>query len=247
MKTIFFTVLLVGCVPLFSQSALPPNPTGKVSPIFINEEACFVLKEKQAAQPAIIIGKELCQKKLAASEQTFFPMVLFGIEKGFIQDEKTLFKWDGTKYPKSSWNKDQFVTDWLRNRTAWVTDRLVLQIGKEKLNQVFSRFEFADPISSFELLEFAERFFTEDPPIKNNFYQLAKRLFYLGKYRFGSEVWGQGSSTPDFARFSGHLSLKNQQWTFVTLLLPSTKSSEVLSAERAQALSMDALTELGLF
>jgi bla regulator protein BlaR1 len=232
---------------MFSLSALALNNITKVAPIFQNEEACFVLKEKNSLQPEVLLGQDNCQKKVAASELVFFPLVLYGIEKGLIQDEKTLFKWDGTRYADKNWNKDQFVTDWLRNRTGWVTDRLILQIGKEQLPKIFSRFQFSDPITSLEALAFSEKFFTEDPPIKNNFYQLAKRLFYLGKFRFGAEVWGQSSSNPQMARFAGHLAVKNKQYTFVTLLLPSKKSPEPLSADRAQALSMDALTELGLF
>jgi len=247
MKVCFFSLITFFTMVSFSETPLPPNPTGKVSTIFQDEEACFLLKEKSSSSPLVAIGKEHCLKKLAASDLVLFPLVLYGIEKGIIHDEKTLFKWDGTLYPEKTWNKDQFVTDWLRNRTAWVTDRLLLQIGKEQLAKNFTRFHFSDPISSNDLLTFTEKFFTEEPPIKNNFYQLAKRLFFLGKYRFGSEVWGQGSSNREFARFAGHLSLKNQRWTFITLLLPSKKSTEPLSPERAQALSMDALTELGLF
>lgn len=231
----------------FGKNLLPIDANKKVTEAFEGERFCFLLKNKNSPTPTIKLGGKDCDGVYAASETLFYPLVMLAIEKGLIQDEKTLFKWDGTRYPDKNWNKDQFVTDWLQNRVGWVTDRLILQLGEEAFKKALVRFDFKNPLSPEDLLQFSERFFTQELPIKNNFYDLGRRLFYIGKYRFGSDVWGQKALGKEGAWFAGHLSLQNQRWTVVTLLLTPTKSKEAPTAERAQALSMDALTHLGLF
>ncbi|NBX76873.1 MAG: hypothetical protein EBQ92_09995, partial [Proteobacteria bacterium] len=168
-------------------------------------------------------------------------------ERGLIQDEKTLFKWDGTRFPNKLWNKDQFVTDWLQNQVSWVTDRLLLQIGNETIEKYLKEFQLDGMVSTNRLLQFSEKLFLGNLPLKKETQESSRRFFYIGKYRYGSEVWGQKASGDDHATFIGHLVLKNQAWTFSTLLKPSKESSEPVTAERAQALAMDALTGLGLF
>lgn len=246
MKPILFFLFVMNSLG-FGKNLLPIDANKKVAEAFEGERFCFLLKNKTSTTPSIRLGGKDCEGLYSSSETLFYPLVMLAIEKGLIQDEKTLFKWDGTRYNDKSWNKDQFVTDWLQNRAGWVTDRLLLQIGEESFKKAQERFGFKNPTSAMDLLQFSERFFTQELPIKNNFYDLGRRVFYIGKYRFGSEVWGQKALGKDSAWFAGHLSLQNQRWTVVTLLLPPKNSKEPWSAEKAQALSMDALTQLGLF
>jgi len=245
MKQIYFLLAFSFLRPL--SAGLPPDSLKRIQGVFGKESACFVLKEKAAAKNQITFGKKLCESSFELGNRALLPLAITATERGLIQDEKTLFKWDGTRYPNKLWNKDQFVTDWLQNQVSWVTDRLRLQIGADPIEKHLKEFQLDGLVSTNRLLSFSEKFFLRTLPIKKETQEVARRFFYIGKYREGSEVWGQKASGEDYASFVGHLVLKNQAWTFTTLLKSSKESSEPVTAERAQALSMDALTELGLF
>ncbi|MFM8269680.1 MAG: penicillin-binding transpeptidase domain-containing protein [Pseudomonadota bacterium] len=248
MKRVYFCFLMgVLLKPIFAGSPLPSDSLKKVDLIFKNESACFILKEKSSKKPEIFFGRSECSKVFPLGNRDLLPLAIVATDSGLIQDEKTLFKWDGIRYPNKLWNKDQFVTDWLQNQVTWVTDRLRLQLGASSIEKQFRNFHLEENASAEAFMLFAESFFLETLTITKSIQNLSKRFFYIGRYRYGSEVWGQKAFGENFASFTGHLKIKNQVWTFTTLLKPSPQSKEPLTAERAQALSMDVLTELGLF
>lgn len=253
-KLVPFVFLLVAGMSSLSR-ALPSGAQKKVADVFETEKACFLLKSPQSRKPEVRWGGRHCQESLAPEESVFLPLSLIATDLGMLQDEKTLFKWDGTRYENPLWNKDQFVTDWIQNRVGWVTERLFTQLGSEPLQKYFSLFNFGNKDSSIQKLkispaqqlEFAERFFAESLEVKTTSWPLAKKLFYLGKFRNGVEVWGQKGSGKNHAWFVGHLVRGTEQWNLVSLILGPAPSKEPVTAERAQALSMDALTQLQLF
>lgn len=247
MKIFFVFFIFAICSTSFSVNQLPPGALNKVKSILQNENACFTLKERSAPKPEIIFGKPLCEEAFSLGNRDLFPIAAIATDLGLIQDEKTLFKWDGTRYPNKLWNKDQFVTDWIQNQVSWVTDRLRLQIGSDVIKKYLKLFSLEEEPSTLQFSAFSERFFSGKLSTPKAKHDLVQRFFYIGKYRYGTEVWGGKSSGSGYASFSGHLVLKNQAWTFSTFIKPSKASTEPLTAERAQALSMDILTELGLF
>jgi|688.fasta_scaffold304683_2 beta-lactamase class D len=251
-KNLFLVFVLVTCS---FANALPSRSQKKVAEVFEEEKACFLLKSPQAKRPEIKWGGKQCQEALSPEESFYLPLSLIATDLGMLQDEKTLFKWDGIRHENPLWNKDQFVTDWIQNRVGWVTERLVNQIGIEPLQKYFSVFNYGNrnsklnslKITPVQQLEFIEGFFGQSLGVKTSSWQLPKKLFYLGKFRNGVEVWGQKASGKNYAWFVGHLVRGAEQWNFVSLILGPAPSKEAVTAERAQALSMDALTQLEIF
>jgi len=247
MSLFWSTFVLSAGIAFGASNHLPADSLKKVREVLQNETACFVLKEKSANKPEITFGKATCEETYPLGNRELMPLAALATDLGLIQDEKTLFKWDGTRYPNRLWNKDQFVTDWIQNQVAWVTDRLRLQIGSQAIEKYLAGVQLGGESSTEKFLIFSERFFTGALPTSRAHQEVSKRFFFLGKYRFGSELWGQKASDLNHASFTGCLVSKNRVWTFSTHLSPSKNSKEPLTAERAQALSMDILTELGLF
>lgn len=239
---IVWNVAVVG----MAQGHFSSSEKAKVAEVFQGEKACFLLRAPQSSRYSVEVNQALCQSTVLGNEGLLLPLSVVAAERGLIQDEKTLFKWDGIKHSNPSWNKDQFVTEWLQNRVGWVTDRLLLQIGESSFHADLNRFSWKTRTSLKDLNRFSETLFLGKLPVKPAAQQLALRLFYIGKYRFGSEVWGQKGAGLDQAWFTGHIRVKNEDWIFTSLLARS-KSQEPLTAERAQALAMDALTQLELF
>lgn len=239
MRSFLFLVLNFVNVS-FCLASFPPSAVKKVRNVFQNETACFAIKEAKQTKAEILVGGDFCETKFPLQNRIYIPLVKLSAGLGFIHDEKTLFKWDGTRYSNPKWNKDQFVSDWLTYQVDWVTDRLKLQVGKEAIQKYLSSSSFEDPASAMETLLFAERIFSEKPGITQN-------IFYIGKYRMGTEVWGQKFSSPELSGFFGHLTTAKQSWSFVTFLKASKEDPQNPNAAKAQALNMDALTELGLF
>lgn len=247
MTWLFYSLVLFSVNSAFASFVLPKDSLKRVERVLGNENACFILKERTASKPGLVFGETICTKRFPLGNRALLPLSVIATESGLIQDEKTLFKWDGTVYPNRLWNKDQFVTDWLQNQVAWVTDRLHLQMGSQSIEKHLKNFQLEENTSTKVFLRFSEKFFLGALPVKQAVLELSKRFFYVGKYREGAEVWGQKASGDDYAGFTGHLAVKNSAWTFTILLKPTPINKEPLTAERAQALSMDVLTELGLF
>lgn len=241
--------LLIFSMALWSSFSfsLPSNAKAKVKKIFQGENACFLLQNAAPSQDSLRLGEELCKEPLKLQNQILLPWVLMATEKGLIQDPKTLFKWDGVKHPNPEWNKDQFVTSWIENRVDWVTERILTQLGKKEVAGFFLQLGFPENPTAENLLLFSKAALSEKMPLKPRALALSRDLFYIGKFRFGTEVWGEKASSSDWALFLGQIESQGKRYHLATLLKPGEKSSEPLSAERAQALSMDALTELGLF
>jgi len=231
---------------LFAETPFTPAEKNKVAQVFHGEKACFVLKALNNPKPSLQIGKKICQNTKASDESLLFPLAVAAVEKGLIQDDKTLFKWDGIQHPNPAWNKDQFVTDWLHHQVAWVTDRLILQMGRNHWDASLKLWNWQTPSLEQSLTTFVSSLFSGKLPVKPDALAIAQKLFYLGKFRFGAEVWGIRGQSKTQAWFTGLIKVKNQEWVFTTILTPS-KSPEPLSGERAQALNMDALTQLELF
>lgn len=241
-----FIILLGSARLLIAQPTFSAAEKNKVAQVFHGEKACFVLKPLNHSTPSLQVGKKICQKTQASEESLLFPLAVAAVEKGLIQDDKTLFKWDGIQHPNPAWNKDQFVTDWLNHQVAWVTDRLILQMGRSHWEASLKQWNWQTSSLESSLSTFVSQLFSGKLPVKPNAMAIAQKLFYLGKYRFGSEVWGIRGQANTQAWFTGRIKVKNQDWVFTTILTPS-KSREPLTGERAQALNMDALTQLELF
>jgi len=244
------SVFLISFFPflVFGKTSLPMDAKNKVRELFKSEDACFFLKEGRSQTLDLHWGGKTCEISVKNTTSFLLPLILLASEKGLIQDEKTLFKWDGTRFDQKSWNKDQFALDWIQNQVGWVTDRLLLQLQPRNLDQFTKkRLALQLPLSLRALFNFMERFSSSEMELKNGAQELAKRLLYVGKFRGSSEVWGIKGSGSEGAFFVGFMTQKNQRWTWLTFLeKKGGKSTENYSAERAQALSMDALTELGL-
>lgn len=227
--------------------SLPSNAKGKVQKIFSAETACFLLISTAQSKPVLDHNENLCREAISVKNKILLPWVLMATEKGLVQDPKTLFKWDGVKHSKPEWNKDQFVTSWIENRVDWVTERILTQLGKKEVDRFFLELGFPVNPTAENLLLFSKAVFSEKMPLKPRALALSRELFYIGKFRYGTEVWGEKASSSDWALFLGQIESQGKRYHLATLLKSGGKSREPISAERAQALSMDALTELGLF
>ncbi|NBX93384.1 MAG: hypothetical protein EB078_13090 [Proteobacteria bacterium] len=252
----FFTSLcFLSSLLSLTALSLPAHSTNKIAEVFEGERACFLLKNSLSKNTDLKWGGRVCSKEVSPNQTFYLPLTLIANDLGLLQDEKTLFKWDGTHYENPTWNKDQFAVDWIQNRVDWVTERLTRQIGKEPLKKYLSMFRYGnestDPrelkMSPVKQLAFAETFFQEAVQVKSTSWALTKKLFYIGKYRAGIEVWGQKGEDAETAWFVGQLRNQKESWTFVTLMTKGSGSKEPVTSERAQALSMDALTQLKLF
>ena len=92
MKSLLLLLSLTGV--LFGQEALLPEGKSRVREIFKREKACFLLKEGRSKTFEFNLGAKLCETTIAKENIYLLPLILLASEKGLLQDEKTLFKWD---------------------------------------------------------------------------------------------------------------------------------------------------------
>ncbi|MDR3597771.1 penicillin-binding transpeptidase domain-containing protein [Clostridium sp.] len=114
-----------------------------LSNYFSGYDGCIVLLDENKNN--YIIYNELKSQKEISPCSTFkIANSLIGLETKELEDENTTFKWDGTKYPIDSWNKDQTLKLAVSNSAVWYFQILASKIGESRMEDYISKFNYGN-------------------------------------------------------------------------------------------------------
>ncbi|MTI57815.1 class D beta-lactamase [Geosporobacter ferrireducens] len=126
-----------------SNEAVEKILTEDLSKYFTGYDGCFVLFDKNKGQ--YIIYNEQKSKKQVPPCSTFkIVNSLIGLETNVLQDENTVFKWDGTKYSISEWNKDQTLETAVSNSVVWYFQQVASKIGEERMQSYLNEINYGN-------------------------------------------------------------------------------------------------------
>lgn len=94
-----------------------------LSKYFSGYEGSFVLYDLQADQYSIY-NKDKSTTRISPDSTYKIYSALFALESNVITSQASTIKWNGKQYPYDAWNKDQNLSDAMRNSVTWYFQEL---------------------------------------------------------------------------------------------------------------------------
>lgn len=135
--------------------------------------------------------------KLPASTYKI-PNSIIALEAGVVENDSTLFKWDGQQRGLRVWEQDLIFRDAFHFSCVPCYQDVARRIGSERMNAYLSKFEYGDikvdsanidmfwlegesTINSFQQINFLKRFYKNELPISLRTHTIMKRLMVIEK------------------------------------------------------------------
>ncbi len=124
------------------------------------------------------------------------PNTIIGLEIGLLEDDRTVFKWDGTERALVQWEKDLSVREAFHLSCVPCYQELAGNIGINKMSEMLSKLNFGamdvnpqnltnfwlagnSKISPYEQIDFLKRFYNTELPISKSTTRTMKSIMVL--------------------------------------------------------------------
>jgi beta-lactamase class D len=267
-------------VSLVSLLSLAVGSTRAAEPdfakLFEGRDGCFELYDLTADKLVVRFNPDRCAQRASPCSTFKVPLALMAFDAGILKDETSSMKWDGTKYSRDAWNRDQTAATWMRDSVVWFSQRLTPQLGMDKVKDYLARFDFGNrdmsggltkawlesslQISPDEALRFWERFWREQLPVSKHAFEMTKTITLVDTSPAGWTLHGKTGSgdipSPGSGKDSGlrlgwyvgHVARGGRSYVFV-----SSYSDRVPSADSnpsgwiARGIALKILQQMGLY
>lgn len=177
---------------------------------FAGEEGTMVIKAANSNQ-SIVFHEQLAHTAFSPCSTFKIPNALIGLEQGVVTDSNTLLKWDGTVYRVKDWNQDHTLESAIKYSAVWYFRELAKAVGMETMQQYVAAFDYGNAdtsggieyfwldstlkITAYEQVEFMEKFYQGDLPVRQENINLVKKMLVLDSFGSGklSGKTGTGS------------------------------------------------------
>ena len=203
---------------------------------FNNYKGCFVIYDYNNKY-YIRYNKEQCEKRISPCSTFKIPNTLIGLETGVITDENFTLNWDGTNYPRESWNHDQNLKSAILNSVVWYYQEIARRVGEEKMSEYIKKIGYGNEdisggidkfwlmsslkISANEQVEFLKKLYSNNFLFSDRTVNIVKEIFILEKYvgYIFSGKTGSGTDTVNktsIGWFVGSITLGDNAYFFAT-------------------------------
>jgi beta-lactamase class D len=255
-------------------------PAGAAEPdyakIFAGRDGCFELYDLTANKLVTRFNERRCAERTSPCSTFKVPLSLMAFDAGILVDENSSMKWDGTKYSRDVWNRDQTAMTWMQNSVVWFSQRLTPQLGMPKVKKYLAGFDYGNQdmssgltkawlegslkISPDEQLRFWQKFWREQLPVSAHASAMTKKITFYATSPGGWTVHGKtgsgdsGKHSPDpktplwIGWYAGHVSRGDHEYVFVTSYTDLTPSADDrASGWIARDIAIKILGELGMY
>ncbi len=165
-----------------------------LSGYFGNTKGSFVLFDRNRNQ--YLIYNEAESQKRASSVSTFKILnSLIGLETKVLQDENTLFKWNGKHNYIDAWNRDHTLASAFSNSVVWYYQEVASKVGKERMQGFLREAKYGNAdisggltefwldsslrISPLEQVAFLRRFYSYELPFSRSNIDTVKKIMVM--------------------------------------------------------------------
>lgn len=124
-----------------------------LSKYFSGYDGCFVLYDKNENK-YLIYNEAKSEKEISPCSTFKIVNALIGLDTNVLQDENTIFKWNGTKYAIEEWNKDQTLSSAVTNSVVWYFQEVASKVGEERMQEYLSKIDYGNKDISGGLTKF---------------------------------------------------------------------------------------------
>jgi beta-lactamase class D len=125
----------------------------KLDKYFEGFDGCFVLFDQNKGEYSIY-NEAKSNKQISPCSTFKIVNSLIGLETNVLQDENTTFKWNGTRYPIESWNKDQTLKSAVSNSVVWYFQEVASKVGGERMQSYLNKINYGNKDISGGIMKF---------------------------------------------------------------------------------------------
>ncbi len=195
--SILFLEILLPFVFISAGFGIQPEKTIEdLNGYFTGYNGCFILFD-ETANKYTIYNPDGCRTRVPPCSTFKIIHSLIGLETKVLDDENTLFKWDGTLYPSKDWNKDQTLASAVSHSVVWYFQQVALKVGLEREQFYIDKVNYGNKdisggltnfwlqsslkISAEEQIEILRKFYYNQLPFSKQNIDIVKKILILSK------------------------------------------------------------------
>ncbi len=244
-------------IEVLAELALPDD----IASIFSEFEGCFLLKDLDSGR-LLSHNPSLCQVRHQPCSTFKILNSLIGRETGVIENQNTLFRWNGKAMPIKSWQRDHTLASAIQYSVVWYYQELARRVGLPAMRRLVkqsrygnsdigkdvTRFWLDGPlaISADEQILFLEDLYLNRLPFSPRSTKIVKEILILdrqnGRVLSGKTGSGYKNGKYFLGWFVGHLLKGERRFLFATVITASDQAN----GYRARMITEEILPAIGL-
>lgn len=168
------------------------------------------------------------------------PNSIIALETSVVENDSTLFKWDGEQRSLEAWEQDLIFKDAFHASCVPCYQEVAIKIGAERMIQYLEKLKYGNmkvdssnlqmfwlegdsKISQFEQIDFLNRFYHSELPISKRTASIMKRMIVVkanDKYVLSGKTGWSIRNGNNNGWFVGYIELKNRMYFFATNIRP---------------------------
>lgn len=192
------------------------------------------------------------------------PNSIIGLETQILQDENTIFEYDGEVRRMEIWEDDLTLRDAFQRSCVPCYQELARKIGTDRMQQHLDSLKFGEmevhdenldtfwlvgnsKISPFEQIDFLKRFYNAELPISEQTTKTMKKVMILeanAAYTLRGKTGLSVGDEVDLGWFVGFVEKDNHVYYFATKIRPKENLTRNEFMELRKSVTMEALKQL---
>lgn len=194
------------------------------------------------------------------------PNSIIGLETGVVEDENTLFKWDGEPKFIKTWEQDLVFKDAFRYSCVPCYQEMARNIGAERMNEYLTKLNYGHrtinpstidmfwlegdyKVSQFEQIDFLQRFYNSKLPIQKRTEEMVKNFMIIDQnnaYTLSGKTGWMMAEHKNNGWFVGYVEKNDKVYYFATNIDP-TEEFDMADFPKIRAqVTKAGLQELGI-
>lgn len=168
------------------------------------------------------------------------PNSIIAIETSIVENDNTLFKWNGEKRAYKQWEQDLILRDAFHLSCVPCYQEIAKKIGNERMNKYLKKLEYYDmkvdannidmfwlegesKINQFQQIDFLKRFYQSKLPISEKTETIMKRMMLIsenGKTKLSGKTGLSNTNGKRNGWFVGYVESERNTFFFATNIEP---------------------------
>jgi len=203
--------------------------------------------------------------KLPASTYKI-PNSIIALETRVVENDSTLFKWDGQERGLKIWEQDLIFRDAFHFSCVPCYQDVARRIGAERMNTYLNKLEYGDmkvdtttvdlfwlkgesKINQFQQIDFLKRFYEKELPISERTYEITNRMMVIEENNVftlrGKTGWSIRNGNNN-GWFVGYLEKENNTYFFAANVEPKSKFNQDHFITIRKVVVFEALKQLSI-
>lgn len=194
------------------------------------------------------------------------PNSIIALETGVVESDSTLFEWDGEDRALDIWERDMVFRDAFRLSCVPCYQQIARAVGSERMNAYLRKLNYpgmqvdstnidlfwlqgASKISPLQQIDFLNRFYNQQLPIKESTYSLMRSIMVLEEnenYSLSGKTGWAIREGNNIGWFVGFLEKQDEVYFIATRVRPGEAFNMDMFARIRQEVSMEAFRAMGI-